>query len=149
MPSTLPVTPPVLPAPAPESGPAPAVPLDVATGKYRALRDKVKEISDRQAAELKPYREAMEQLAAVMLDQLNRAGSNSVRTDNGTVFKTTRTTYSIDDPAAFRSWVEQQGVPEFYENRVAKEPLENWIAEGKPLPPGLKVSSLVQVNVRK
>lgn len=149
MPSVLPA-PPIAEPPVPATPKAlPDIPTDVAVLKYRELRDKTKEISDRHAAELKPYKEAMEMLSAVLLDQLNKAGSNSTRTDNGTVFKVTRTTYSIDDPATFRDWVESQGAPEFYENRVSKEALENWIAEGKPLPPGLKVSSFVQVNIRK
>lgn len=72
-----------------------------------------------------------------------------MRTDNGTVFKSVRTSISIADPDEFRQWVESQGKPDFYENRVSKEAVENYINAGNPLPPGLKVSSDTTVNVRK
>lgn len=146
MPAALP------PAPAPHvpvPGPTPTPRMDVAAEKYRALRDKKKEIQARHAAELAPFNEAMEQLEAVMLDALNQLGSNSMKTDAGTVYKSTRVSYSIADPDEFRNFVEANGLPQLYENRPSKEALEHYVAGGNPLPPGIKRSSDVTINVRK
>jgi hypothetical protein len=140
---------PVQPAPSP--GPAP--PQEVNTGwlveKYRQLRDKKKEVEDRHKTELAPFKQAMEQIETMLLSGLNQLNANSVQTPAGTAYRTTRTSYGVEDPAAFRAWVEAQNKPEFYENRVSKEALEAYVAAGNPLPPGLKVSSVTTVNIRK
>lgn len=136
--------------PAETPGPKPPAPrLDIAAEKYRQLRDKKKELQDRHKAELHPYNEALDQLEAAMLDALNQSGLQSARTEAGTVFKSSRTSYSIADPSVFREWVEANARPDFYENRPSKEALETYIAAGNPLPPGIKVSSEVTINVRK
>jgi hypothetical protein len=123
--------------------------MDMLVDKFRQLRDKKKEIETRHAKELKPFGDAMKQLETLMLDALNNAGANSVQTNSGTAFKSTRTSYTVEDPEAFRTWVEANSRPDFYENRASKEAIENWISEGKPMPAGLKVSSIVTLNVRK
>jgi hypothetical protein len=135
--------------PAPAAGPVPVVRADQAADAYRKLRDKKSDIKKRHEEELRPINEAMDQLEVVLLDVLNSTGGNSIRTGAGTVFKSTRTTYSVSDPTAFREWVEQQGCPDMFENRVSKEALEAHIANGGTLPPGIKVSSDVTVTVRK
>jgi len=143
---------PAAPAPAPAVVPGPAIPqprMDLVAEKYRALRDKKKEIQARHTAELKPLIDAMDQLEAYLLDALNRTGSNSVKTDAGTIYKSTRVSYSIADPAEFRRFVEVNGLPELFENRPSKEALESYVNDGNPLPPGIKRSSDVTVNIRK
>lgn len=140
---------PAVPAPPPAPATPEAIPMDILAGKFRALRDKRDEIKARHTAELAPIKQAMDELGNVMLDALNRAGSNSMKTHGGTVYTSTLSSYSIDDPAVFRAWVESEGKPDFYANRVSKEALEAYLAEGNRMPPGLKVSSVVNVNVRK
>lgn len=139
------------PPPAPSPGPAPPTTfrMDAAVDKYRQLRDRKKEIQERHASELKPYNEALEQIEVVLLHQLNTLGVDSMKTENGTAYKSTRTSISIDDPAVFRKWVEENNRPDFFENRVSKEAIQNWVNEGHSLPPGLKVSADTVVNVRK
>jgi hypothetical protein len=124
-------------------------PMSLLVEKYHQLRAKKKAIAERHAKELEPVQQAMGALENVMLDALNKAGSNSMRTDAGTAYKSVRTSISIADPEEFRLWVESQNRPDFYENRVSKEAVENYINAGNPLPPGLKVSSDTVVNVRK
>lgn len=141
---------PAAPVPPPPPAPTPTQePMDVMIEQYRHLRDEKEALAKRHAAEMEPVLSAMKELEAKLLDALNRLGTNSVRTDKGTAFVKTFTSYSIEDPAVFRAWVEEQNRPDFYENRVSKGALENWVSEGNPLPPGIKVSSSVTVNVRK
>lgn len=138
---------PAPPPPAPDTPPAPRM-VDLVT-EYRLLRDRKAELVEAHKVEVAPLQASMQKLEGMMLDLLNQAGSNSMRTDEGTAFKQQRNTYSIDDPHAFRQWVEQQGRPDFYENRVSKDAIDTYIAEGHNLPPGVKASSFVTINVRK
>ncbi len=131
-------------------GPAPPpIAADWLVEKYRLLRDKKKEIEDRHAEELKPFRAAMDQIEAALLDDLNRNGANSIQTNSGTAYRTTRTSYGVEDPAVFRKWVEANNVPEFYENRVSKDAVQQYVEKYNQLPPGIKVSSVTTVNIRK
>lgn len=134
------------PAPAPA---APAMTIDEAVLKYRTLRDKTKEIKARHAVELEPFNTAMDELETYLQNRLIEVGANSIKTPHGTCFKVNKLTYGIEDPATFRGWVESHGRPDFYENRVSKEAVDNWVAEGNPLPAGLKVSSYTSINIRK
>ena len=139
----------VTPPPAPQPGPAPLAPLDVLVDKYRQIRDKKKALDDARKAEIAPYSDALDQLEAMILDALNKAGVESVGTSAGTAFKTTRTSYTVKDPVAFREWIEQHGRNDLLETRISKEAIEDLIASGATLPPGIKISSEVKVNVRK
>lgn len=131
-------------------GPAPPPPsAEWLVEKYRQLRDKKKQIEDRHAEELKPFRAAMDQIEAALLDDLNRNGANSIQTNSGTAYRTTRNTYGIEDPNAFRQWVEAHNVPEFYENRVSKDAVQQYADKHGQLPPGIKLSSVTTVNIRK
>ena len=117
--------------------------------KYRALRDKKAEIEARHKEELKPIREVMDQLEGLMQKQLNDAGSSSIKTDGGTVISSTRRSITIEDPDKFRSWCLANSMHQLLENRVSKEAVEEYVGKGNPLPPGLKVSSVSSIQVRK
>lgn len=145
---------PVLPGqvpPLPQTpGPKPPAPrIDVAAKTYRELRAKKEAITAELKERIAPIQQEMNQLEAVLLDVLDQSGQNSANTDFGTVYKTVRNTYSVADPHAFRQWVESHGRPDFYENRVSKEALDSYIEGGGELPPGVKLSSFVTVNIRK
>lgn len=146
------------PAPAFELAPAPAAPAEPApesvqlneyVQKYRALRDKKKAIADRHKDELAPYNEALLQLGALLLDALNKQGVESVRAAAGTAYKSTRSSYTVKDPAQFREWIEANARYDLLETRVSKEAIEALVEAGESLPPGLGISSEVVVNVRK
>lgn len=130
-------------------GPAPPPNTQWLVENYRKLREKKKEIEDQHAQQLAPFKAAMAQIETQLLDDLNKANANSVQTSSGTAYRTTRTTYGVEDPAAFRAWIEANNRPEFYENRASKEAIEAFIEAGNPLPPGIKVSSMTTVNIRK
>ena len=132
------------------AGPRPAsIDMELYVRKHRELRAKQDEIEERHKAELKPYKEALSQIEIALLGQLQAANMNSVKTPAGTCYLSTRRSVTIADPAVFRAWVEANERPDFYENRVAKEALDTYLAEGGALPPGLKVSADTKVNVRK
>lgn len=137
------------PAPGPQPAQHPAAKLDELVDRYRRLRDRKKAIADRHKEELAPFTEAMETLGSLILDALNKAGVESVRTQSGTAFKQPRTSYTVKDPHAFREWLEANARFDLLETRVSKESIEELLKTGAGLPPGIGVSSEYVVNVRK
>ena len=151
MPAQLPLPPsaPIPPPPMQQAAAAPVMSTDVAVDKFRQLREKRDEIKKRHAQELAPYTEAMTALEGVIMQALNANGGTSIKTPHGTAFTVSKTTYGIADPEEFRKFVEAEGRPDFYENRVSNEALKAYVEAGNPLPPGVKVSTFVSLNVRK
>lgn len=141
--------PPVATTPGPQPGPDPSIPHDVLANAYIRLRDKKAEITARHKKELEPINEAMEQVNNAMLNALNTGNAQSIKTAEGTFYRSTKNSYSIDDPAALREWVEANGRPDLYENRISKDAIEAFADQTGTLPPGVKMSTFVTVNVRK
>lgn len=153
LPSAMPAAPAIaIPAPAapgPSPADTPAQNLEGMVDKYRRLRDRKKALEAALKDQITPYREAMDQLETVILDALNRAGVESIRTRSGTAFKTTRTSYVVRDPAVFREWIEANGRFDLLETRVSKDGIETLLQSGASLPLGIGISSEVVVNIRK
>lgn len=137
----------------PTSAAAPEQPAQpsaaVLVEKYRLLRDKVKEIETRQDNELKPYKQMMSNIESMLGGILDRDGLNSCNTPNGTFYKKTNTSYSIENPEALRQWAETENRPDIYENRVAQSVVKDMLERGQGLPPGIKVSSITRINIQK
>ena len=135
-----------LPPAAPEP---PALNAAEMVGRYRDLRDQKKAIADRAAAEAKPLQEEMLVLEGKLQYLLDQIGTENMRTSEGTVYKTSTTRYSVDDPHALREWIEANNRPDFYENRVSADTIKTHLEAGGDLPPGIKVNSFTTVNIRK
>ena len=133
------------------NAPAPPQPLamDQLIDMYTKLRAKRDTIKARHKQELEKVNEVMERIETIIQSSLVAGGVNSVRTDAGTAFQTTRNSITVADPAAFRQWAIATGNQGLYENRVSKEAVEEYMKQGHPLPPGLKMSSDTTVNIRK
>jgi hypothetical protein len=125
------------------------VPQNLLVLKYRQLRDKKKALDDAHAQVMKPYNEALQAIENMLLDHLNRTGGESVRTSEGTFYKSTTVTYKIDNPGVLRAYIEQHGLTDLYTNALSKEAVEELLKRGQPLPPGIAVSSFTRVNIRK
>lgn len=117
--------------------------------RYRRLRDKVKEIKDRHSAELLPYMTLMGQLEATGLRLMQESNTESLRTAHGTMFIVKRDSFSLSDPALFKDWCQTNNRIDLLESRVAKQGVQSYLEETGVLPPGVKVSSDLTVNIRK
>lgn len=116
---------------------------------YRALRDRKAEIEARHKAELKPINDVMSQIESRLLTMFTEAGLSSVKTAHGTAYTSTSIKYTVEDPAALREFVETNNMPELLETRISKSAVDQYLEAGGSLPPGVKVSQHLSVNVRK
>jgi len=123
--------------------------FDTRVGQYVKLRDKIKEISDRQKEELAPYKATLEKLNSVLLGHLNTVGADNVGTAEGTVYKTAKKSASVADMTAFWAYVTSHDDFDMVDKKANPSAVEAFIeANGVP-PPGVNWTVMEVVGVRR
>lgn len=125
------------------------VTIDMRIQQYVSLRDKIKELDDLHKAKMKPYRETLDSLNSLLLDLLNNAGGDSIKTQHGTAYRTVRRTASLEDAEAFMDFVINKGLFELLDRKVNVTAAEAFAEENGILPPGVKMTSSSVVGVRR
>lgn len=156
-----------------------ALTKDVVIGKYVELRDEVKTLSERHAAELQPYTEQMDKIEAWLLANLNQDGVDSYKTATGTAYKTVTMSTRLEDRDAFMTGVllkvaqavrselpigDKEWAPEavqllieimkqadwsLAEIRVSKTGVKEFMETAGAVPPGVAIEHFTKVNVRR
>lgn len=116
---------------------------------YVTIRDKVAEIKSAHKAQLKPYEEALNKLEFQMLGILNNAGVDSMKTPDGTAYRTEKTSVTIADKSAFMDYVKNSESFELLDVRANKTAVEDFMAEHQDLPPGVNIRREAAVNFRR
>lgn len=117
--------------------------------KYVELRDTKAAMKAEQEAAMKPYTEALETIEIALLDYLNEAGAENVKTEYGTAFKKqSLTTKMVDRQALVDSCVERNNF-DCFTNNLSKEAVKQYIEDFKMAPPGVEVTHFTTVNVRR
>ena len=75
----------------------PTIDLAKRIDQFVHLRDKIKKMDEEHKELMKPYREALDKLNAILLDHLNSIEGDSVKTAHGTVYRTSRKSASLAD----------------------------------------------------
>lgn len=132
-----------------EEAPKPQVTIGTRIQQYVALRDKIKAEDDAHKAKMKPAREALDTLNSVILGMLNTSGGDSIKTEFGTAYKTTKRSASLEDADKFMEWVIQKEAFELLERKVSVTAAEAYAEENGVLPPGVKMTSSQVVGVRR
>jgi hypothetical protein len=124
---------------------------DIATrvAQYVKLRDKIKAKEAEQKAELKPLKDTLEQLNAVLLAHLNQIGGDSVSTGGGTVYRTEKKSASLADAQAFMDYVIANQAFDLLDRKANVNAVEAHIQENDVPPPGVNFSSTFVVGVRR
>ena len=123
--------------------------LDQITEMYIKIRDKKAAIAKRHKEELAPYNAKLEQVENAILAHFQKTGQTSSKTPHGTPYISTRTSATVDDRDAFIPFVVANKAYELLSNAIRKEALEEYIKETGEVPPGLKMSSMQTINVRR
>ena len=123
--------------------------LSEAVKMYIKMRDKKAEMKADFDASIAPLNEKMEKLEAKLLDVFNKTGMDSVKTEFGTAYATTRSTASIADREVFMDYVKANEEWSLLEARVSKTAVEQFRSIHDNLPPGVNVRTERVVNVRR
>jgi hypothetical protein len=124
--------------------------LSEAVEIYIKLRDKKAQMKAEFDAKVAPINEKMDKLEAQLLDVFNKTGMDSVKTEFGTAYSTTRTTASIADREVFMEHVKSNEDWGLLEVRVSKTAVEQYREQhDDDLPPGVNIREERVVNVRR
>ena len=123
--------------------------LDQMVDAYVKLRDKVAVIKKEQTDALAPFNVTMAKLEALMLDTLNKNNAESVRTEHGTVYKTSRTSTKVTEWSATLDFIKTHNLWELLEARVSKTAAEAIIQETQAPIPGVTTSREIAIGVRR
>jgi hypothetical protein len=127
----------------------PALPVDVLVGQYVKLRDRIKAAEAAEKEKMKPAKDYLQALNDRLLDALNQAGGDSIKTPQGTTYRTERKTASIADPVAFRDFVIANELFDVLDWKANAPAVADYIKEFGAEPPGIKYSIAYTVGVRR
>lgn len=122
---------------------------DAVVRVYRKIRDARSRLA-------KEYKDADAVLEAQLntagnelLKRLNERGSKQTKTDEGTAFVVEEMQANIADEVEFRGFVKEQDDLSFFQKRVKKERLVEWMkVNGGRVPPGINIFRELKINVR-
>lgn len=117
--------------------------------KYIELRDLVSEQERIHKESIEPYKRAMDKIERALLMHMNGVGAESVRTEFGTVYKTTKTSVTTADGELFMDYVIKNNAFELLDRRPNKTAVVSFRNERNDLPPGVNWREEVTVNIRR
>lgn len=119
-------------------------------GNSLALRARIAEIETKHEAELKPFRDAKNEIDGMLLDHLNRNNVKSMSAPGvGTIMINERRSAVVEDTEAFRSFVVNMGEWDLADMRANAPKCADFTEENGSLPPGVKLSTFRTLGVRK
>lgn len=123
--------------------------LSDAVQLYIQLRDKKAELKAEYEAKVADIDEKLNALEAKLLQVFNETGMDSVRTEFGTAYVTTRNSVSVVDRDAFLSFVRETGDFSLLEVRPSRSAVPEFAAANGEPPPGVTMRTERVVNIRR
>jgi hypothetical protein len=116
---------------------------------FLQLRVQKEGIVERHKQELAPVNDAMNKCKAWIQQQLQDQGLKNFSGESGIAFLQTNTSVKVQDFDALLEWIKENDAWAFLEKRVSKSVVEDFIEAHAEMPPGVSVSSEIDVHVRK
>lgn len=129
--------------------PASEASFDDIVARYVQIRDAKDALVSAHKTAVAKYDEAMEKIENFLLAHLNAQGSEAVRTNAGTFFKTSKTSATVADWDGLLSWVRENDMWSALDRKVNKTFVVNYRAEHNDLPPGVNYREETVVQIRR
>lgn len=117
--------------------------------KYVEVRDKKAQMKAEYDAKVAKVDEVLNKIESALLKTFDTTGMDSVRTEFGTAYTSTRSTASIADPDAFMTFCKENNAWHMLQKRVAQASVEQYKDEHEALPPGIDWRVERTVNIRR
>lgn len=117
--------------------------------QYIATRDAIKAANEAHEERIKPLVDLQNRLTGWLQNFLEQAGAESIKTSEGTCYTTTRYTASLADPEAFMKYVIGNNAFDLLDRKANVTAVKDYVAEKGTLPPGVNMSSISTVGVRR
>ncbi len=123
--------------------------LDDLVERYIQLRDRKAALEKDCKEKTAVLSEAMERCEKIFLAAMNEQGLESLPTKAGVPYKTTKTSATVADPAAYRQWVIDNNAWAALDVKANKTFVKEYKEEHQDLPPGINWFEQIAVNVRR
>lgn len=117
--------------------------------EYVRCRDAIKALEEKHTKEKAPLVELQNMLTGWLQSFLETAGGDSIKTKEGTCYSTTKFTASLKDPDAFMKYVIDRQDFDLLDRKANVTAVKAHVAEYGDLPPGVNLSSIKTVGVRR
>lgn len=126
-----------------------AVTVDKRVSQYIATRDAIKAANDEHEARIKPLVELQNMLTGWLQNFMATAGADNIKTAHGTCYMTTRYSASLADPETFMKYVIAEKKFDLLDRKANVTACKDYVAEHNSPPPGVNMSSISTVGVRR
>jgi len=107
-------------------------------GRYIQIRDHIAAMTKQHEESLKPYQEALQAIEGAVTEEINRLDGQSVKTEQGTAYRSEWTAVKVADRETFLDFVFAGRHEGFITNATSKEAVKEFIdAHNGQVPPGL------------
>jgi len=119
-------------------------------GQYIKLRNTVAVLTAEHEERVRPYTEAMQALEGMVTEEINRLGGESIKTEQGTAYRTTVLATKVADRELFMDFVFDGRREGFLTSAVAKDAVKEYMDDhAGAVPPGIDVTLIHKTNFRK
>jgi hypothetical protein len=131
-----------------------AVAQDITLSKlvkvYLKMKDKRSELKAKFTESDEAISTQMDMVKKALLQHCKDTGADSVRTEAGLFYRTTRQSYWTSDWESMGKFIVENNVPELLEKRIQQTNMKQFLEEHPELlPPGLNVDSEYTITVRR
>lgn len=126
------------------------IPLDKLARVYRKIYAKVQDLTKEYESKIEELKAQQDEIKNAMKDQMMALGTNSVKTDEGTIILSQKVRYYTDDWDSFKQFVVDNDALDLFERRISQKNMALFLEDNPGLvPAGLSSLSEVSVTVRK
>jgi hypothetical protein len=124
--------------------------MDDLVKSYIQTREKKAQLKAAYDASVAQYDALQDKIEALLLVKFKELGVDSVKTDKGTAYTSSRTSATIADWDMYKAFCMAQPEPlEYIERRPSKAAVEQFKSEHSDLPPGINYTETKTVNFRR
>lgn len=127
----------------------PTMKIDELVSIYVQLRDRRKQRKQDYEADDEKDKLYQEKIEGILLSKMNELGTESLRTEFGTAYKTVSMYTSVADWDALKDHIIKNTAWELLPHAVKKEAVKAYIAANDAPPPGVNVRQVAEVNIRR
>ena len=117
--------------------------------KYIEMRDKKYELKHQYDFKAAQLDEVLSKIESKLLQVFDSAGMDSVKTEFGTAYASTRSTASVADKETFMNFIKENEEWSLMKVRAAKLAIEQYKTANGDLPPGVNYREERVVNIRR
>lgn len=125
--------------------------LDNVVKTYLAIRDERDKLAREHEAKDKELANDLAELEQVLLNSCNEINADSIKTEVGTIIKSTRESFVCGDWDNFKQFVKDNDAIELLQQRIHQSNFKEFLSnrEEEGLPPGISSMREFKITVRK